>query len=207
MVMKKVIMFLAFLFNILKINAYGVDVSHHNKVTNWNSITANFIYVKATEGSTHVDPQLFNFISNANKRKIPVGVYHFMTTSSSAKSQFYHFYKNTKSLKLQLIPVLDIEKMTKGHILSKKELQSEVRIFINLCKKYYGKTPIIYCSQHFYIKYFLGKFNDCMYWCGDVNYPALLKHIMHQKSIKAVPGFYGKVDYNVLNGSIKKIML
>lgn len=205
--MKKVIMFFAFLFSILDINAYGVDLSHHNKVTDWDSITASFIYVKATEGSTHVDSKCRDFVINANKRNIPVGVYHFMTTSSSAKSQFYHFYKHTKKLKTQLIPVLDIEKMTKGHLVSKKKLQNEVRVFVNLCKKYYGKTPIIYCSQHFYMKYFLGKFNDCMYWCGDVNYPALISHVMHQKCVKKVPGIAGKVDYNVLNGNIKKIKL
>ncbi len=137
------IMFFAFLFSILDINAYGVDLSHHNNVTDWNSITASFIYVKATEGTTHVDSKYKDFVTNANKRNIPIGVYHFMTTSSSAKSQFYHFYKNTKELNLQLIPVLDIEKMTKGYSISKKKLQSEVRIFVNLCKKYYGKTPII----------------------------------------------------------------
>lgn len=204
--MKKVIMFFA-LFSVLDINAYGVDLSHHNKVTDWNSITASFIYVKATEGATHVDSKCKNFIINANKKGIPVGVYHFMTTSSSAKSQFYHFYKNTKGLNTQLVPVLDIERMTKGYSISKKKLQSEVRIFVNLCKKYYGKTPIIYCSQHFYMKYFLGKFDDCMYWCGDVNYPALISHIIHQKCIKKVPGIAGRVDYNVLNGNIKKIKL
>ena len=44
--MKKVIMFFAFLFSILDINAYGVDLSHHNKVTDWDSITASFIYGK-----------------------------------------------------------------------------------------------------------------------------------------------------------------
>ena len=97
--------------------------------------------------------------------------------------------------------------MSKGYVISKNKLQKEVRIFVNLCKKYYGKTPIIYCSQYFYMKYFFGKFNDCMYWCGDIKYPAVLKHKIHQKDIRKVPGFYGKVDYNVLNGDIKDILL
>lgn len=186
---------------------YGIDLSHHNTVTDWSKVTASFVYLKATEGTTHQDSKFGNFATQAKKHKILVGAYHFMTTSSSAKSQFDNFRNVVDQYKMDLIPVLDIERQTKGYVLSKSKLREEVRTFVDLCKKHYKVTPIIYCSQSFYMKYFQGYFADCQYWCGDVNCPAILSHVIHQKTIKAVPGIKGKVDYNVLNCKLKKICL
>lgn len=186
---------------------YGVDLSHHNVVLNWKKVDASFIYLKASEGSTIKDSKFDNFVIQAQKHKILVGAYHFMTTSSSAKKQFENFRKIVDKHNMNLIPVLDIERQTKGYKLSTSKLRKEVRIFVNLCKKHYKTSPIIYCSQAFYTKYFLGYFDDCMYWCGDVNYPALLPHVIHQKYIKKVPGIKGKVDYNILNCKLKEICL
>jgi GH25 family lysozyme M1 (1,4-beta-N-acetylmuramidase) len=74
-------------------NTYGVDLSHHNYVEDWDQVTASFVYLKATEGATHQDETFKRFAHNAQKRGILVGAYHFMTTSSS----------NSKtSIKLQL---------------------------------------------------------------------------------------------------------
>mgnify|MGYP002516237559 CR=1 FL=1 len=36
-------------------NIYGVDLSHHNYVEDWDQVTASFVYLKATEGATHQD--------------------------------------------------------------------------------------------------------------------------------------------------------
>lgn len=74
-------------------NTYGVDLSHHNYVEDWDQVTASFVYLKANEGATHQDETFKRFAHNAQKRGILVGAYHFMTTSSS----------NSKtSIKLQL---------------------------------------------------------------------------------------------------------
>lgn len=186
-------------------NLYGVDLSHHNTVKDWDEVTASFVYLKATEGETHQDEKFLGFAKEARKRNIAFGAYHFMTTSSYARNQFFNFYNTTKQVKLDLIPVLDIERQTKGHPVSTEKLRSEVRIFVNLCKKHFGKAPIIYCSQPFYIKNFRGYFKDCKYWCGDVYYPAVLPHAIHQKTIKHVPGIMGKVDYNVLNCKLEDL--
>lgn len=186
---------------------YGVDLSHHNTVLDWDKVTASFVYLKATEGETHHDEKFRSFVKEAKARNIAVGAYHFMTTSSSGKSQFFNFYNSTKNVKLNLIPVLDIERQTKGFPISKDKLRSEVRVFVDLCKKYFGKTPIIYCSQPFYVSNFMGYFSDCKYWCGDVDAPAVLPHVIHQKTIKNVPGIKGKVDYNVLNCKFEDIRL
>jgi lysozyme len=186
---------------------YGVDLSHHNTVEDWDKVTASFVYLKATEGESHQDDKFRSFAKRAKQQEIAVGAYHFMTTSSSAKNQFENFYREVKGVKLDLLPVLDIERQTKGYPVSKEKLRSEVRVFVELSKKHFGKAPIIYCSQPFYTKYFLGHFDDCKYWCGDVDCPAVLPHVMHQKTIKHVPAIKGKVDYNVLNCKLDDIKL
>ena len=188
-------------------NIYGVDLSHHNCVEDWDQVTASFVYLKATEGATHQDETFKRFAHNAQKRGILVGAYHFMTTSSSSEEQFQNFHQATAGIKMDLIPVIDIERQTKGYKVSGNELRKRVRVFVNLCKKHYGKNPIIYCSQPFYTKNFLGHFNDCQYWCGDVNAPVVLSHAIHQKTIKKVAGLKEKVDYNILNCKLKEIQL
>jgi hypothetical protein len=72
-------------------SGYGIDLSNHNKVKNWSEIEADFIILKATEGSTFTDKQFASYRAKAIELGIPVGAYHFMTTSSSADKQFKHF--------------------------------------------------------------------------------------------------------------------
>ena len=95
---------------------------------------------------------------------------------------------------MDLIPVIDIERQTKEYEVSGKELRKRVRAFVNLCKKHYGKNPIIYCSQPFYTKNFLGQFNDCKYWCGDVYDPVVLAHAIYNKRATKVVAIKSTVD-------------
>ena len=186
---------------------YGVDLSHHNTVEDWDKVTASFVYLKATEGETYKDNTFTGFAKGARRRGIAVGAYHFMTTSSPARRQFFNFYNATKKAEPDLVPVLDIERQTKGHTVSKASLRNEVRVFVDLCKKHFGKAPVIYCNQPFYIKYFWGYFDDCKYWCGDKDFPACLPHAIHQKTIRHVPGIVGEVDYNVLDCKLEDLSL
>jgi lysozyme len=94
-------------------SGYGVDLSHHNTVTNWELVEADFIFLKATEGSTFTDSKYISYRDKAQKHGIAVGAYHFMTTSSSAKRQFQNFYRVVGE-NIDLLPVLDVEKQTKG---------------------------------------------------------------------------------------------
>ncbi len=35
----------------------GIDLSHHNTVTDWDSLKLGFVFLKATEGDSYVDPE------------------------------------------------------------------------------------------------------------------------------------------------------
>ena len=181
----------------------GLDISHHNIVTDWSSVKADFIFIKATEGSNWVDPDWVANQRGARAAGIPVGAYHFMTTSSPAETQFAHFSRVVHRDSIDLVPVLDIEKQTAGHLLSRKALQAEVRTWVDLCEKHYGKKPILYSKQSFYLKNFAGPFGDCLYWCGDADsseaYVSFTDWCIWQYKISHAQGIKGKVDHNKMS--------
>ena len=181
----------------------GIDLSHHNQVEDWTKVVADFVYLKATEGATWNDPKFKIYLEEAKKEKLLVGAYHFMTTSTDATAQFESFKSAVPKGTVDLIPMLDIERQNKGFIMSKGQLQKHVREWITLCERYYGCKPIIYSSIGFYTKYLKGKFDDCLFWCGDVGasttYVNLVDWALWQYEIGSVSGIKGEVDKNKLN--------
>jgi lysozyme len=91
---------------------FGIDISHHNTVTNWNSIKSagvKFIYCKATEGVSYVDPTFDSYVKNAKAIGIPVGAYHFAHPDNDPIDEANHFRSVIDNYSLDLIPVLDLE--------------------------------------------------------------------------------------------------
>lgn len=184
----------------------GIDVSHHNGAVDWRTIAGKdgmyFAFIKATEGSTVVDGMFAKNRSAARSAGLMVGAYHFLTTSTDAERQFHNFRNTVKKEDIDLIPVLDAERMTKGHPMSATDYVRHVRKWVDLCKDYYGKSPILYCSQGHYRKYFKGQFKDCMFWCGDVNASRSFvdgeSWSIWQKTIQRLHGCASKLDVNVL---------
>jgi lysozyme len=171
----------------------GLDLSHHNKIIEYDNLSEfDFIYHKATEGSSFVDPKFETRFYQFVKMGIPVGAYHFFTTSSSGKAQFENF-KRVVPKTAPLIPVLDIE--INKNKWSASKLNRELSVWINLCEEYYGIKPIIYSSSWFYARYSLFK-HKCLFWSGDINSTPKIKCCIHQKRFEKVKGIIGEVDYN-----------
>lgn len=65
--------------HIPKGSVFGIDISHHQgeidwaKVKEWNGHKINFVYIKATEGSTHLDKKYLHNIKEAKKQGFLVG--------------------------------------------------------------------------------------------------------------------------------------
>lgn len=60
--------------------SFGVDLSHHNNVLSWKDLAAerDFVYLKATEGVTFLDPTFWKQAENAFNYKVKVrGAYCF----------------------------------------------------------------------------------------------------------------------------------
>lgn len=131
----------------------GIDVSHHQGDIDWNKVPMEkilFVYIKATEGKTYTDPKFHQNIKGAQKAGLKVGAYHFFRMTSGAREQFNHFYSQVSKYKLDLIPMIDVEK-DDGK--PKSQLHDSLDVFINLVKQKYGKKPMIYGTQRSYNTY------------------------------------------------------
>ncbi len=171
----------------------GLDLSHHNKINDFDALSQfDFIYHKATEGATFVDPRFKTCYNECVKRGVPIGAYHFFTTTSSGEKQFENF-KRVVPKTCALLPMLDIE-INKNNW-SKGKLNRELATWIKMCKEYYGVKPIIYSSSWFYKQYSLSK-HKCLFWSGDINDTPRVKCCIHQKRFEKVKGIAGEVDYN-----------
>ena len=183
-------------------SSLGIDVSHHNGDIDWNLLRSkqnlDFVYIKATEGATHVDKNYFKNVEGANAAGYSIGSYHFFRMTSSAHDQFKNFHNAiVEAGKQSLIPMVDVE-TTDGHPIS--QLQDSLNVFISLIKKEFGVFPMIYGTNKSYNSYCGGNFNNFHLYIGRYgNKPPIIKGKGHytiwQYSEKGrLPGIPKPVD-------------
>ena len=147
---------------------FGIDVSHHNGNINWNLLRSKkdliFVYIKATEGATHVDKNYFKNVEGASAAGYLIGSYHFFRMTSSTHLQFENFRKTVNSVgKQDLIPMVDVETADQHPIY---ELQDSLKLFIQLIKDHYGVYPMIYGTNRSYNEYCGSYFNKFHLYIG-----------------------------------------
>ena len=87
---------LSILLTLITVNAIsksyvGIDISHHQGRIVWTEVAKeniDFVYIKATEGATYVDPCFHYNMKGATDAGFYVGAYHYFRMTSSAKEQF-----------------------------------------------------------------------------------------------------------------------
>ena len=182
--------------------SFGIDVSHHNGKINWKQVPdVDFVYVKATEGATYVDPMYKQNIKGARAKKLRVGAYHYFRTTSSVQKQFENYRLHVKKSDIDLIPMVDVEECRKW---STVQFQDSLMRFIQLVKSHYGKSPMIYSVDTFYNRYCAPRFNNFHLMIGryGINEPVIKgkgTYTIWQKSQAGkLPGIPKKVDIDVL---------
>lgn len=135
------------------VNAYidGIDISNYQKLINWENLKTNnpnlkFVYIKATEGTTHVDRSYKYNIENARKNGLKVGSYHFFRTSS-IQSQFDNFTKVVNKSEQDILPVIDVEVRSRW---TNQQLCDSLEVFVKMVENHYGCKPIIYTSSSYF---------------------------------------------------------
>ena len=91
---------------------YGIDISNYDGYIDFNSVKSSGVqlaYIKATEGTTFVDPYLKINYDGASAAGLKVGFYHFLVGTSAPETQADNFYNNIKDKKNDLKPMLDVE--------------------------------------------------------------------------------------------------
>src|SRR5215212_8300739 len=91
----------------------GVDVSHHNGVIDWTQARdagIAFALIKATQGSTIVDPMMEKNLVRCREAGIVPGLYHFYRHDVDPAVQAAHFLQNMGPHEPgDLPPAVDVE--------------------------------------------------------------------------------------------------
>ncbi len=123
----------------------GIDISHYNGDIDFKkvkSVGIQCVYMKATEGTTYIDPSLESYYSGAKSAGLKTGFYHFLVGTSSPETQAQNFYNNIKNKQSDLKPVLDIE--TSGF-----DVMDYTTRFINEFKRLSNMDVCIYTYSGF----------------------------------------------------------
>jgi len=125
---------------------HGVDISHHqNGTIGWAALRragVQFMYHKATEGTSFVDQNYEKRRKEARAAAVPFGAYHFARPESGdARQEARFFIKVAKPVPGDLAPCLDLE--TKEH-LAGAALVEWADNFCDEVEKLTGVTPVVY---------------------------------------------------------------
>lgn len=212
---------------------YGIDVSRyqHGKgrkryAINWGKLRVthlgdisrkkvngevdypvSFVYIKSTEGASVRNPYFLSDYRAARRHGIPVGAYHFFSTTSKPSQQARYFLRNSRFMKGDLPPVLDVEPSPRqiARVGGAKALLDRVRTWLRAVEKATGTRPILYVSQQFvnkYLSYAPDLARDYMIWIaryGEYR-PDVRLAIWQLCPDGRVNGIHGEVDINVFNG-------
>lgn len=141
-----------------------VDLSNHNTILSIAAIPSSNlsgVILKATEGTTYQDtqmPVLYDGLSG----KIPIGFYHFLTSTSEPKTQAINFWNQIKDKDFQIIPVLDVERKESAPLEHLSEPYA--REFIQTFREISGQGVIIYSNRCYIEEYFSLEFRQNNYW-------------------------------------------
>jgi len=134
----------------------GVDVSHWQSTIDWTKVRAAgkaFTIIKASEGTSYVDPLYATNRAGAQAAGLWTGAYHFANpdaTANDAVLEADHFAASIRLGKGDLIPALDLEQ---SGGLSVAGLQAWVTTWLAEVTSKVGIRPMIYTSPAFWTKY------------------------------------------------------
>ena len=160
----------------LKYPVRGIDLSHHNPIIDWKEAAnegISFAFIKATEGSNHLDRNYPYNYKLARENNIKVGSYHFYIFGSSGHQQARHFIKTAKCNSGDLIPAIDVEHSPANKYPKDTAYMSvvikELRILENELYEHYGVHPIMYTNKECYKLYVKDYFPENPVWICDLH--------------------------------------
>lgn len=184
----------------------GIDVSRHNGSIDFDRVSqagVDFVYIKATEGVTYVDPNFSDNCRGAYRAGLPAGAYHYFSKHLSGERQARHFLQSVKGKHLQLPLVVDVEEWYNDDAHLNAELDRLEAMISELEQS--GHRVMIYANRHDWGHYLKHRFARQQLWLSSFLPPLLTSgtpHVLHQYTFYgSVEGISGDVDLDVFVGS------
>lgn len=155
----------------------GVDVSHYQGDIDWEKMSdenIDFAYIKATEGSSHVDEKFRMNWKNIEQTNLYYGAYHFFSFDSAGETQAQNYISTVGSLDGKLIPVVDVEyygdKESRKKELDREAITRELDVLLRVLEEEYRIKPILYTTYSAYHDFIEGSFDEYGLWIRNVYY-------------------------------------
>lgn len=193
----------------------GVDLSHYQGTVDWEILSnedIQFAYIKATEGSSHVDEQFAANWQQAGKTSLKVGAYHFFSFDSPGETQAMNFITSVGIRDGMLPPAIDVEYYAdkRNNPPDSKAVQEQLQAMICQIESYYQTTPVIYATEEVWERYLKGHFDDYPIWIRNVitkpkiQEPWTFWQYTNRARLKGYTGEETFIDLNVFHGSEKQ---
>lgn len=193
---------------------HGIDVAKYQGDIDWRTVKRggiSFAFIKATEGGDHLDEKFMQNWAGAGRAGIPRGAYHFFYFCRPAYQQAQWFIRNVPKDPKALPPVLDMEWNSKSktckHRPEARAVQREMRTFLSIIERHYGKRPLIYTTVDFYQDNHLKSLKGYEFWLRSVAghpsevYPNQRWSFWQYTGTGRIPGIRGDTDINAFAGT------
>ena len=184
---------------------HGIDMSHYQGSVWWETVGNNgrmdYVYLKASEGSSNVDQRYLENIAMARRYHLYVGSYHFYRPRQLQREQLRNFRAQCRPQDQDLVPMIDVE--TTGG-LSSRALCDSLHLFLQLVEREYHCKPLIYTGQNFYNAHMAGQFDKYKFMIAK--YSSIEPALIDGKDIFAWQ-YTGKGYLNGVNGYVDKSRL
>lgn len=165
---------------------------------------SRFVYAKATEGRTFIDPSFSRNRQEASAAGLAVGAYHFWLPERDPVEQARHFF-SVAGLRREgeLPPCLDVEK---DNELSSSERNDRLQELIVETFNLFRVLPVIYSSRRVYREWGLVVGGECPFWMVSWSTKERLVEPFRTWTFwqtgpaAGVPGISGPVDRNLFHG-------
>ncbi len=196
----------------------GIDVSHYQGTIDWPVLARqdlDFAFIKATEGSGHVDECFYDNWREAEKTDLYIGAYHFFSFDSEGRKQAQFYMDTVGSLEGKLAPVIDVEFYgdKEKNPPPKEEVVTQLRKMLETLEECYQVKPIIYTTYSAYHHYIRDEFTTYPLWIRNVYYqPFLLSgntwSFWQYTDTAVLDGYQGAekyIDMNVFMGTREEL--
>lgn len=192
----------------------GVDVSAYQGEIDWETLAAQniqFAYIKATEGSGHVDQYFAANWKGAAKTGLRIGAYHFFSFDSAGATQARNFIETVPKMEGMLPPVVDFEFYgdKESNLPERDAARLELSALLDELERHYGMKPMLYVMEKPYRLYIADAYAAYDIWVRNVISAPRLSDgrawTMWQYTNRArLDGYQGVeryIDMNVYNGN------
>lgn len=198
----------------LKHPIQGIDISRWQGQIDWSAVQragTAFVFIKASEGGDHMDPNFRANWEGARAAGIPRGAYHFVYWCRPAEEQAAWFRQNVPNDPDALPPVLDVEWNGHSRTCPKKidpeAARGKIAILLAAMEAHTGKKPIIYTDIPFHAEVLEGRSYPNPFWLRsvaaepDTRYNGRMWMFWQFTTTGRVPGIQGAVDRNAFAGT------